>query len=167
MSASVLIFAAQGILNSLIPLAIEQIKPVWGFKDDLLEDRLKLTQALLCDAENHRGQVNLKTMQVWLKKLNSVACNADDVLDELAFEVLRRKLEVQNRFMRNNKVCKFFFFYLSNPLLFRFKMANKVKNINLLLDNLKKDAEGIGIRPADQILNASTSVESLQGQAVS
>ncbi|XP_028125516.1 putative disease resistance protein RGA3 [Camellia sinensis] len=104
MSVSVLISVAQGILNSLIPLATEQIKLVWGFKDDLLEDRLKLTQALLCDAENHRGQVNLKTMQVWLKKLNSVACNADDVLDELAFEVLRRKLEVQNRFMRNNKI---------------------------------------------------------------
>ncbi|CAL5348108.1 unnamed protein product [Camellia sinensis] len=161
MSASVLISAAQGILNPLIPLATEQIKLAWGFKDDLqrLEDRLKLTQAELCDAENHRGRVNLKTMQVWLKKLNSVACSADDVLDELAFEVLRRKLEVQNRFMRNNKACKFFFFCLSNPLPFRFKMANKVKNINLLLDNLKKDAEGIGLRPADQILNASTSVE--------
>ncbi|GMP78840.1 hypothetical protein CsSME_00034629 [Camellia sinensis var. sinensis] len=61
--------------------------------------------------------------------------------------------------MRNNKVRKSFF-CLSNPLPFRFKMANKVKNINLLLDNLCKDADGFGLKPADQILNsASTSVE--------
>ncbi|THF97898.1 hypothetical protein TEA_021908 [Camellia sinensis var. sinensis] len=62
--------------------------------------------------------------------------------------------------MRNNKVCKSFFFCLSNPLPFRFKMANKVKNINFLLDNLCKDADGFGLKPVDQILNAaSTSFE--------
>ncbi|KAI8003978.1 putative disease resistance RPP13-like protein 1 [Camellia lanceoleosa] len=162
MTVSVLISAAQVILNPLIPLATEQIKLAWGFKDDLrrLKDRLEFTQALLRDAENHRGRVNLEIMQVWLKKLNSVACSADDVLDELAFEVLRRKMEVQNRFMRNNKVRKSFFFCLSNPLPFRFKMANKVKNINFLLDNLCKDADGFGLKPAADILNAaSPSVE--------
>ncbi|KAL7176743.1 hypothetical protein ACSBR2_030148 [Camellia fascicularis] len=166
MTVPVLISAAQLILNPLIPLATEQIKLAWGFKDELrrLKDRLELTQALLRDAENHR-RVNLEALQVWLKKLNSVACSADDVLDELAFEVLRRKMEVQNRFkmankVKNNKVRKFFFFCLSNPLPFRFKMANKVKNINLLLDELCKGANDIGLRLADQILNAaSTSVE--------
>ncbi|GMP78814.1 hypothetical protein CsSME_00034607 [Camellia sinensis var. sinensis] len=161
MTVPVLISAAQVILNPLIPLATEQIKLAWGFKDDLrrLKDRLEFTQALLRDAENHRGRVNLEIMQVWLKKLNSVACSAGDVLDELTFEVLRRKMEVQNRFMRNNKVRKSFF-CLSNPLPFRFKMANKVKNINFSLDNLCKDADGLGLKPADQILNAaSTSVE--------
>ncbi|GMP78845.1 hypothetical protein CsSME_00034632 [Camellia sinensis var. sinensis] len=165
MSVSVLISAAQVILNPLIPQATEQIKLAWGFKDDLrrLKDRLELTQALLRDAENHR-RVNLEVLQLWLKKLNSVACSADDVMDELAFEVLRRKMEVQNRFkmankVKNNKVRKFFF-CLSNPLPFRFKMANKVKNINLLLDDLCKGANDIGLRLADQILNAaSTSVE--------
>ncbi|XP_028117281.1 putative disease resistance protein RGA4 [Camellia sinensis] len=166
MSVPVLISAAQVILNPLIPLATEQIKLAWGFKDDLrrLKDRLELAQALLRDAENHR-RVNLEVLQLWLKKLNSVTCSADDVMDELAFEVLRRKMEVQNRFkmankVKNNKVRKFFFFCLSNPLPFRFKMANKVKNINLLLDDLCKGANDIGLRLADQILNAaSTSVE--------
>ncbi|KAF5932101.1 hypothetical protein HYC85_028272 [Camellia sinensis] len=39
-------------------------------------------------------------------------------------------------------------------------MAHKVKHINLLFDNLCKEANDIGLRPADQILNAaSTSVE--------
>ncbi|GMP78834.1 hypothetical protein CsSME_00034625 [Camellia sinensis var. sinensis] len=63
--------------------------------------------------------------------------------------------------MRNNKACKSFFFCLSNPLPFRFKMANKVKHINLLLDSLCKDVDGFGLKPADKILNAasSTSVE--------
>ncbi|KAF5941407.1 hypothetical protein HYC85_019049 [Camellia sinensis] len=155
-----LISTAQGIRHSLIPLAAEKINLAWGFKDNLqrLKERLVLIQALLRDAENHwRG--NQETIQVWLKKLDSAACSADDVLDELAFEVLRQKVEVQNLLTRNNKVRNFFF-YLSNPSPFRLKMVHKVKNVNLLLNNLCKEANGIGLRPADQILNAaSTSVE--------
>ncbi|GMP78847.1 hypothetical protein CsSME_00034634 [Camellia sinensis var. sinensis] len=39
-------------------------------------------------------------------------------------------------------------------------MAHKVKIINLLLDNLCEEANDIGLRPADRILNAaSASVE--------
>ncbi|GMP78835.1 hypothetical protein CsSME_00034626 [Camellia sinensis var. sinensis] len=89
MTVPVLISAAHVILNPLIPLATELIKLAWGLNDELrrLKDRLELTQALLRDAKNHR-RINLEALQLWLKKLYFVACSADDVLDELAFEVL-------------------------------------------------------------------------------
>ncbi|KAF5942182.1 hypothetical protein HYC85_019824 [Camellia sinensis] len=160
MSASPLICAAQVMLNYLIPLVAEQISLAWGFKDELqrLSDKLELIQALLHDAENRGGGgggviIRLETMRLWLKKLNSVASLADDVLDEFKFEALRRKFELQNRF-NNNKVRNLF--SLSNPLPFRLKMVHKVKHINLLFDNLCKEANDVGLRPADQILNAAS-----------
>ncbi|KAF5941415.1 hypothetical protein HYC85_019057 [Camellia sinensis] len=151
MSASLLFSAAQVMLNYL---AAEQISLAWGFKDELqrLCDKLELIRALLRDAGNRGVIIRLETMQLWLKKLKSVACCADDVLDEFKFETLRRKIETKEK-VRN-------FFSLSNPLPFCLKMARKVKHINLLFDNLCKEANDIGLRPADQILNAaSTSVE--------
>ncbi|XP_028125719.1 disease resistance protein RGA2-like [Camellia sinensis] len=88
------------ILNPLIPLATEQIKLAWGFKKDLetLCRRLTIIQALLSDAENWR--LTSTIMCEWLKKLKLVTCDVENVLDEFAYETLRRKLEVQNQ-MRN------------------------------------------------------------------
>ncbi|GMP78823.1 hypothetical protein CsSME_00034615 [Camellia sinensis var. sinensis] len=156
MSAPVLISAAQVILNNLIPLASEQIKVALGFKEDLktLRRRLSLIQAFLRGVENRR--ITSEIMCEWLKNLKLVTGDAENVLDEFAYETLRRKLEVQNR-MRN-KVRNFF--SLSNPLAFHLKMAHKVKDINSMLDLICKEANGIGLKPADQLLNAaSPSVE--------
>ncbi|KAI8560881.1 hypothetical protein RHMOL_Rhmol04G0290500 [Rhododendron molle] len=68
-------------------------------------------------------------------------------MGELAYEALRRKLEVGNRMrykVRN-------FFSPSNLLAFRIKMANRVNNINLLLDEICKEANNMGLRPAEQL----------------
>ncbi|CAL5348104.1 unnamed protein product [Camellia sinensis] len=106
MTVPVLISAAQVILNPLIPLATEQIQLAWGFKKDLetLRRRLTIIQALLSDAENRR--LTSAIMCEWLKNLKLVAGDAENMLDEFAYETLRRKLEVQNR-MRN-KVTRHF-----------------------------------------------------------
>ncbi|KAK9997542.1 hypothetical protein SO802_022228 [Lithocarpus litseifolius] len=122
---------AKGILGNLIPLVTDQIGLAWGFKDELtrLRENVEMVQALLADAE--KRQVGEERVRLWLQKLKDVAYDADDVLDELAYELLRRKVEIQNQMKR--KVC--FFFSFSNPIAFRFKMANKVKTI---ADSLKR-----------------------------
>ncbi|CAL5381578.1 unnamed protein product [Camellia sinensis] len=76
------------------------VKLEWGFKEDLetLRRRLTLIQSLLSDAENQR--ITSASMREWLKNLKLVTCDAENVLDEFAYEALRRKLEVKNR-MRN------------------------------------------------------------------
>ena len=92
---------------------------------------------MLADAE--RRQVSEELVKLWLWRLEDVAYDADDVLDELAYEILRRKVEIQNQMKR--KVC--FFFSLSNPIaLIRMKMAKKVKTINESLKRINDEANG-------------------------
>ena len=127
MAETIVTEVAKGILGNLITLDTDQIGlACWGFKDELtrLRESVGMIQAVLADAE--RRQVREESVRLWLRRLENVAYDADDVLDELAYEHLRRKVEIQNQMKR--KVC--FFFSFSNPIAFRFKMANKVKNIH-------------------------------------
>ncbi|XP_058209374.1 disease resistance protein RGA2-like [Rhododendron vialii] len=152
-ATALLIPAAQAILNGLMPLLTEQIKLAWGFKGDLqkLQRRLRNIQALLRDAD--KVQIESEVLKEWLKCLKSVTCDVENVLGELAYEALRKKLEVGNR--KRNKVRNFF--SLSNPPIFRLKMVNRVNNINLLLDNICKEAHDMGLRPAEQLISVLVS----------
>ena len=126
MAENILSVVAGEIVGKLISPATEQISLAWDFKEDLkrLRDSLTMIQAVLADAE--RRQVREEQVRLWLRRLKDVSYDADDVLDDLAYEILRRKVEIRNQMKR--KVC--FFFSVSNPIAFRFKMANKVKNIH-------------------------------------
>ncbi|XP_058208302.1 putative disease resistance protein RGA4 [Rhododendron vialii] len=150
---SLVIAAVEGIAEKVLPLAVEGANLAWGFKEELesLSKRFETAQILLNDAEK-RQKMGTPTVQNWLKKLKVVTCEADDILDEYAYEVCRRKLENRIR----NKVRNFF--SLSNPLAFRLKMAYKVKNIHQSLDKLYKSATGeLGLSPVK--LTSSSSVE--------
>ncbi|XP_058211765.1 putative disease resistance protein RGA3 [Rhododendron vialii] len=150
-AAAILIPAAQTILGGLIPLVTQQINLARGFEEDLrkLQRRLENIQALLRDAE--RGRIPSEALKKWLKSLKSVTCDMENVLGEFAYEALRKKLEVGNR--KRDKVRHFF--SPSNPLAFRFKMANRVKDINSLLDEIGKETNNMGLRPAEQVMSAS------------
>ncbi|EOY04544.1 Uncharacterized protein TCM_019781 [Theobroma cacao] len=90
------------ILAKVISLAAEQISLALGFKEELtlLHDSLTIIQALLQDAD--RRQEEDRAVKLWLEKLRDVAYEADDVLDEFAYDVLRRKVEIQNRLMKKH-----------------------------------------------------------------
>ncbi|CAB4262990.1 unnamed protein product [Prunus armeniaca] len=138
----VLTFAAERILTKVAALATEQLCLAWGFKGELarLGDSLSLMQNILRDAAEQPTDQG-HAVKAWVKKLKDIAQDADDVLDEFQYEVLRRKLELQNHMKK--KVLNFF--SVSNPIAFRLKMARKIKNINQLLANLKSDASLIGL----------------------
>ncbi|OMO79404.1 hypothetical protein COLO4_24442 [Corchorus olitorius] len=87
------------ILAKVISLAAEQISHALGFKEEFstLHDSLTVIQALLQDAD--RRQEEDPAVRVWLQKLRDVAYEANDVLDEFAYDVLRQKLEGQNQIM--------------------------------------------------------------------
>ncbi|CAL5348118.1 unnamed protein product [Camellia sinensis] len=147
---ALLVATAKEILKKLISITSE-MSLAWGLKAELkrLTRRFKTAQALLCDAED-RKTIEKEAVLDWLKNLKAVASDAEDVLDELAFEVLRRKLEVKNRI--TNKVRNFF--TLSNPLALRLKMFHKVNNINTMLDQIYKEANEIGLK-AVEVINTS------------
>ena len=147
MAEAIVADVAKGILGNLISLVTDQIGLAWGFKDELtrLRDSAEMIQAVLADAE--RRQVGEERVKLWLQRLKDVAYDADDVLDELAYELLRRKVEIQNQTKR--KVC--FFFSFSNPIAFRIKMANKVKTIHESLKRINDEANGFGLTRAGSI----------------
>ena len=147
MAETLLNVVAEEILGKLISLATEQIGLAWGFEEELtrLRDSFAFIQAVLADAG--RRQVREELVRLWLQKLKDVAYDADDVLDELAYEILRRKVEIRNQMKR--KVC--FFFSLSNPIAFRIKMANKFKTIRESLKRINDEANGFGLIRAGSV----------------
>ncbi|XP_043705572.1 putative disease resistance protein RGA3 [Telopea speciosissima] len=153
---SILVYGAQPILASLIPVVTHEIGQAWGVKAELkkLETTLTTIRDVLKDAENQ--QVEKEAVKNWLRRLKSVAFDADDVLDEFNYEALRRKMEIQNRGMmgkvRNN------FFSRSNPFAFRLKMAHKLKDINEVLDGIRKDANDFNLRVLPDEYSSSSSM---------
>ncbi|XP_068343105.1 putative disease resistance protein RGA3 [Pyrus communis] len=135
-------FPVEGILNSVASLAAQEISLLRGFKKELtkLRESVLAIQEFLGDVSyqpRHRG----KAVEDWVKKLKDVAHDADDVLEDINYEVLRRKVEIQNHMKK--KVLNFF--SLSNPILFRQRMAHKIKSINASLAALKSEAPFIGL----------------------
>ncbi|XP_030940330.1 putative disease resistance protein RGA3 [Quercus lobata] len=147
MAETVLNVVAEEILGKLISLATEQIGLAWVFEEELtqLRESVEMIQDVLADAE--RKQVSDRFVMRWLQRLKDVAYDADDVLDELAYEILRRKVEIRNQMKR--KVC--FFFSLSNPIAFRIKMANKIKTIHESLKRINDEANGFGLIRAGSV----------------
>ncbi|XP_020414288.1 putative disease resistance protein RGA3 [Prunus persica] len=105
---------------------------------------------MLRDAQ--RLQVRGERVEMWVKDLEDIAHEADDVLDEYEYELLRRKVEIQNQIKK--KVLNFFSSH--NPIAFRLKMAHKIKNINASLANLKNEAASIGLVDRSTLVNATS-----------
>ncbi|XP_058181064.1 putative disease resistance protein RGA3 isoform X2 [Rhododendron vialii] len=146
--AEALIAAVQAVLTTVIPLVTEPInRVVFDFQEHLRFFRSRLTtiQALLRDAEKSPRKIESESMKLWLKNLKLATCEAENVLDRIAYESLRNELEGRKR----DKVIRFFSH--SNPLLFRLKIANEVKNVNSLLDRICKGANDIGLSPVNLV----------------
>ncbi|KAK8357802.1 hypothetical protein V6Z12_A05G441400, partial [Gossypium hirsutum] len=126
----------------VIPIAADQISLAWGFKKQLkkLGKTLRMIEAFLQDAEEK--QTKNTSVKLWLERLEVVAYKAVDVLDEFAYEILRRKVEIRNQILR--KVLDFL--SCNNSILFRLKMANKFKNILASLDELNNLASQFGLQ---------------------
>ncbi|CDP03426.1 unnamed protein product [Coffea canephora] len=79
------------LAEKAINLASEQIGQFVGFKNDLekLKDTLTLIQAVLRDAE--KRQVTEEFVKRWLENLERVAFDAENLLDDINYEMIRRK----------------------------------------------------------------------------
>ncbi|KAK9138632.1 hypothetical protein Sjap_009226 [Stephania japonica] len=93
MAEDLLVSGAGEILNNLIATAFDEISLVWGVKEEVekLKKALMRIQAVLEDAE--KQQVEKEAVRLWLKELKEVAYDAEDVLDGIAYETLRRQSE--------------------------------------------------------------------------
>uniref|UniRef100_A0A6N2MXG9 NB-ARC domain-containing protein n=1 Tax=Salix viminalis TaxID=40686 RepID=A0A6N2MXG9_SALVM len=77
-----------------------------------------------------------KAVKRLLERLQDVVYDAEDVLDEFAYEILRKD-------QKKGKLRDFL--SLHNPVAFRVNMGQKIKKINEALDEIQKDAAVIGL----------------------
>nr|XP_027076196.1 putative disease resistance protein RGA3 [Coffea arabica] len=123
-------------LEKTLSLANERIGKLFQFKEDLetLRGSVAMIQAVLADAEEK--QTHDQAVQLWLQRLEVVAFDAENLLDELNYEVLRRQL-----------VGKVRSFILSSDItiVFRWRMASKISDINKKLNKINKEANDFGL----------------------
>ncbi|GKV39364.1 hypothetical protein SLEP1_g47143 [Rubroshorea leprosula] len=142
--------AADAILGTLLKLTLskvisatnEQLNLAVGFHQELrrFHVTLGMTWGVLDDAEQKQvtGRPDLKH---WLEELWSISEEADDLMDEIAYENLRRKVVSQKMLKQVS-----YFFTPLNPLAFRLKMGIKIKNLNAALVDLNNRATGLGLQ---------------------
>ncbi|XP_078158542.1 disease resistance protein RGA2-like [Carex rostrata] len=133
------------LLSALVPIVVQKsadilvqrIGEMWGVADqrEKLHDKLLVVQAVLTDAEE-QGDAN-PAVKSWLAKLKSAAYDADDVLDEFRYEELRRDA-VRHGHKAGNVSG---FFSLENPVLFRYKMSRKLKEVVRRIDEVVTEME--------------------------
>ncbi|XP_078158163.1 putative disease resistance protein RGA4 [Carex rostrata] len=116
---------------------VQRIGEMWGIDDQRkrLHGKLLAVQAVLTDAEE-KGDAN-PAVKYWLAELKSVAYDPDDVLDEFCYEELRR--DAMKRGHKAGNVSRLF--SLENPILFRFKMSRKLKEVVGRIDELVTEME--------------------------
>ncbi|KAG5227242.1 disease resistance protein [Salix suchowensis] len=129
----------------------EELGRVFGLQTEFekLKSTFETVQAVLKDAEEK--QLKNEGIKIWLKDLKDAAYDADDVLDEFSIEAQRRR---QRRGLKDR--LRSFSSLDQNPLVFRFKMAHKLKNVRerfVDIDMRKNKFEltkGVGENDADR-----------------
>ncbi|KAL3715822.1 hypothetical protein ACJRO7_007557 [Eucalyptus globulus] len=126
MAESLLFSIAEGVLWKIASRTLHEAAAIYGIENQISELRETLTviKAVLLDAEEQQAKNHC--LQVWLDQLQDVFYDAEDVLDELKCEALRK--QVLSRYGGiYGKVCRFV--SLSNPIMFRAKISHKIKEI--------------------------------------
>ncbi|XP_059451681.1 putative disease resistance protein RGA3 [Corylus avellana] len=138
MAEPLLSFVAEQIIKTFGSLAVKQIGLLGGVKDELqsLTDTVSTIKDVLLDAEDKQAAGD-RAVKRWLGRLEDVIYDADDLLDAVSTEALRR--EIMTRDKKSKKVR--IFFSKSNQLAFRFRMAREIKAIRKKLDAINADRQ--------------------------
>ncbi|XP_022145229.1 putative disease resistance protein RGA4 [Momordica charantia] len=118
-------FAVQEVLKKVLKLAAEQIGVAWALDKELSKLRKRLLKAETILGDINRRKLCHESVRLWVEDLQHLVYQADDLLDDLVYEDLRQKVEME----KINKVRNFLS-PSNNPFLFRFKMAKRMKAIS-------------------------------------
>ncbi|XP_048131406.1 disease resistance protein RGA2-like [Rhodamnia argentea] len=96
MAESLLFSIAQGVLGKIASPAFQEAVAIYSVEDQIHEfkDTMDAITAVLLDAEEQQAKNH--RLQLWLRRLRDVLYDAEDVLDELECEALRKR--VLNRY---------------------------------------------------------------------
>ncbi|XP_047957048.1 putative disease resistance protein RGA4 [Salvia hispanica] len=144
--------AIQVLVQNLINVLKEEYSLRRGLNGDSqqLQRTLGMIQAFLIDAEEK--SITQDAVKFWLRELELVAFDADNVLDELSYHLLYKK--VKKMMKRKDRVASYFS-SLSRSSGWR-NMAHTIKKINADFESMNKRGIDLGLQRI--ILNAPAAV---------
>uniref|UniRef100_A0A2N9GG21 NB-ARC domain-containing protein n=1 Tax=Fagus sylvatica TaxID=28930 RepID=A0A2N9GG21_FAGSY len=154
---------AEGLVTDLIKQVIsiaareveQELRLVVGVDKEVrkLEGNLQTVHLVLSDAE--KRQVTDKAVKLWLKKLEDVSYEMDDVLDEWNTAMIKLEIEkveeenTEKAHVVKKKVCSFIpfpscCFHHVDKLFLRHDIAHKIKEVNEKLDEVVRERKRYG-----------------------
>lgn len=136
---------AEKILTKLGSLAYGEFSLVLDIKSQLteLEGTMTTIKAVLLDAEEK--QASNRALSIWLRQLKDIFFDADDVLDEVECEVLRK--QVLRTYGRTSREEVRSFFSCCSALAFRSQLGHKIKDIRERLGKIAADKNQFNLIP--------------------
>ncbi|XP_015161125.1 disease resistance protein RGA2-like [Solanum tuberosum] len=136
------VFAAtvKVLLDKLLSLTIKEINSSRDCNEDLemFTQNVSLIQAFLHDVETPQVEKQ-QSVEQWLRRLERVAENAENVFDRFKYESLKTKvMNIRNSPMK--KVSGFF-----THTAFKSKMSRKINSINKELTAINSVAKDLGL----------------------
>ena len=144
MAEGVLYDVAAGIIGKAGNLALKEIVLIWSVNDEItkLGETVSIIKAVLLDAEakQHNSEVS-EAIKLWLKRLKDAMCDADDLLDEISTEALRREVMTRDKKAKEVRI----FFSKSNQLAYGLRMGHKVKAMRERFDEIAAARNKFGL----------------------
>ncbi|KAI7996953.1 putative disease resistance protein RGA1 [Camellia lanceoleosa] len=151
MVETILFNLASKVVSKIGSVALQEVGQAWGVEQELktLEGTLSTINAVLVDAERlHGDQAHYSIVTgLWYERLQAAFYEADDLLDEFHYEVLRRQVQLMRMNhcssssigIQKELVRKFLSFSHTLDLPFTFKMGTRIKKIRKRLDMIADD----------------------------
>ena len=128
----VLSVAVEGLLAKVRSLVIDHIGSGLGYKEQLIELLVSLSKIQVVLQDTEKWQITDELMRITLEQFRDVVYDADNVLDEFDFEILKQGVQSRNQIMESIGISLF------NPITSPLNIENKMKTIiNRLLDTIK------------------------------
>ncbi|XP_039024958.1 putative disease resistance protein RGA3 [Hibiscus syriacus] len=136
---------AAGLIAKLGSRALSQIGLWWDFKDHLEDLKRTVTriQAVLLDAEER--SVTSNVVKVWLHELKDALYDAEDLLDDVHTEALRKDLMSGNKLTKEVRV----FFSSSNQFAYGRKLGGKIKAIKARFTSIQSQTSELKLVERD------------------
>ncbi|XP_042028871.1 putative disease resistance protein RGA3 isoform X2 [Salvia splendens] len=142
--------AIEVLVQNLINVFKQEYFLVRGLDGDArqLQRTLGMIQAYLSDAENK--SITQQAVKIWLGELEAVAFDADNVMDELSYHLLHKKVKKMMAPKAKDKVILSFSSF--NRVSRRRNMAHTIKQINTTFEAMNKRASDLGLQ--SMVVNA-------------
>ncbi|CAO2819126.1 unnamed protein product, partial [Amaranthus hypochondriacus] len=154
--------AAKTVLDIVLSRATQEMNLALGFKDDLqkMAERLRKINAILntsgVEIYPTHGKMS-DPIQLWLRNVQHIANEAENILDLIAYEKVRRDLGSNIPIQRRVRL----FFSSSNPIIFRQSMAHRISSLNMTIKEIEQEGKDVVTTVANlQTYNANATAKS-------